>query len=131
MSRALTPDELLFVVRVQHDTIVQLLNQVADARHQTDEACQLATAYGEFEGRMAGAEEMAREMADWFAPVARLVRQRAGHPSYAERAAAEAEWIKPKPGDYTGQLTAAEYFGTDTEQHDEPPQLPTLERRAA
>lgn len=66
-----------------------------------------------------------REMAEWFALVARLVRQRAGHPSYAERAAAEAEWIKPKPGDYTGQLTAAEYFATES------PQLTSLERRAA
>lgn len=70
-------------------------------------------AIGWHEGFEAGYAAAHADMAAWFAPVSRLIRQRAGHLSYAERAAAEAEWIKPKPGDFTGRLSPAEYFGAD------------------
>jgi len=133
MSRALTSDELLFIVRVQHDTITALLDQVADAQRRIAEAFQDGHAVGEWAGELRGAEEMGREMAEWFAAVVRLARQRAGHPSYAERAAADAEWVKPRPGDYTGQLSEAEYFGTAGEQQQQPDtsNVHPLERRHA
>jgi len=68
-------------------------------------------AHGDHDGYERGYHAAHQEMADWFAPVSRLVRQRAGHPSYAERAAAEAEWAKPREGDYMGRLTREQYFG--------------------
>lgn len=67
---------------------------------------------GYHHGYEAGLRDAHTEMAQWFAPVARLVRQRSGHPSFAARRAAEAEWVRPKPGDFTGALSQSEYFGT-------------------
>lgn len=131
MSRALTPDELLFIVRVQHDTIVSLLDQLADTQRRVTEAYQDGRTDGEWGGVMRGAELAERDMYEHWASIVRDVRAHIGRPSFAERRAAELEWAKPRPGDYTGRLGETEYLGTAAEQHDGLPQLPSLERRAA
>ncbi|HZU54824.1 MAG TPA: hypothetical protein VFA06_03040 [Actinocrinis sp.] len=81
--------------------------------------------FGYAEGYEAGYAAAHSDMAEWFALVSRLVRQRAGHPAYAERAEAEAEWVKPREGDYLGRLSREQYFGIGT------PRLAAAERRAA
>lgn len=111
--RTLTPDELAFIVRVQHDVIVSLLDERAEAARDQWENGRLA-AY--------------REHAEWGKHLRELIRAGADHSTtYAQRRAAEIEWAKPKPGDYTGRLSAAEYFGGD----DTPEQVTAMERRAA
>jgi hypothetical protein len=113
----LTREQLEFVAKVQHNTISILLDQLAEAQRQLAEV-----ARDEWEnGRLAAH----REHAEWFALVSRLVRQRAGEPSHAERAAAERERVKPREGDFMGRLSREQYFGTDA------PRLAAMERRAA
>lgn len=118
MSRALTLDELLFIVHVQHDTIMSLLEQVADTRRQVTEAYHYGRTDGEWTGQMRGAELAERDMAEHWASIVRDVRAQIGQPSFAERRTRELEWVKPRPGDYTGRLSAVEYFGTVSAQQD-------------
>lgn len=130
MSRVLTPDELLFIVRVQHDTIVSLLDQIAGTQRRITEAYQDGCADGGWTGRMAGAEEAEQDMAEHWGAVVRDARARIGRPTFAERRAAELERAKPRPGDFTGRLSPAEYFGTGDSQQ-KPQNITALERRAA
>lgn len=105
-GRELTPDELLFIVRVQHEAIGILLDQLAEAQSRIGEV-----ARDEWEnGRLAAY----REAAEWGAHLRELIRASADHLTpYTERRARERQWARPKAGDYTGRLSAAEYFGTD------------------
>lgn len=76
-------------------------------------------------GRRIGAEQAEQDMAAHWAELSRRIRADAVRwTPYAERRRAELERAKPKPGDYTGQLTSEEYFGTPN-----PPAA--LERHAA
>lgn len=114
----LTREQLEFVVKVQHDTIGILMDQLAEAQRKVAEV-----ARDEWEN---GRLDAHREHAEWGSHLRELIRAGADHLTpYAQRRAAELEWAKPRAGDYTGRLSPAEYFGT------EPPQLRSLERRAA
>lgn len=114
----MTREELEFVVRVQHATIGILLDQLDKAQRQAAEV-----ARDEWEN---GRLDAYREHAEWGRRLRELIRAGADHSTpYAQRRAAELEWAKPRIGDFTGRLSPAEYFGT------EPPQLRSLERRAA
>lgn len=90
------------------EAVMELMRQDAAERERS---WREGYAHGDHDGYERGFRAAEEEMAAHFALVSRSVRQRAGHPSYAERAAAEREWVKPRPGDYTGRLTEAEYFG--------------------
>lgn len=65
-------------------------------------------------------------------PIVREIREWAPRwKPYAEKRARELEWAKPRPGDYTGRLSPAEYFGTDAPQQQEHPNVTRLESRRA
>lgn len=72
-------------------------------------------AIGFAEGFEAGYAAAHAEVAGWWAQLAARIRADAHRWSpYAERRRRELEWAKPKPGDFTGRLSPAEYF-TGTE----------------
>lgn len=106
---------------ITHDTCIPISELIAitadDARLLADER-QWSYDCGYTDGREAGYREAHEEMAAHFALVSRSVRQHAGHPSFAERAAAEGEWARPRAGDFTGRLSPSEYFGTEGARRD-------------
>ncbi len=68
--------------------------------------------FGYHDGYAAGLAAAETEIAEQWAEISRRIRADANRSTpYAERRAREREWAKPRPGDFTGRLTAAEYFG--------------------
>jgi hypothetical protein len=82
------------------------------------------------DGVEAGAAQAEREMDQSWKQLARRIRGDADRRSFAERRAAELARAKPRPGDFTGRLSLAEYFGPDAAQAPDSGQ-PTSERHAA
>lgn len=117
----MTPEQFAELVR-------QLLEELVTVPRRITEAYRDGMAEGIEIGKRIGAEQAGRSMFEHWAMVARNIRAHAGQPTYSERRAAELEWVKPKPGDYTGRLTAEEYFGTSPSSPDTDV---SLERRAA
>jgi hypothetical protein len=115
-----TRQQLAWLVQALLDDLVMAPARIAAA--YTD-----GVAEGIELGIRIGAEQAEREMAEAWARVADQVRETASPRSrtFAGRRAAEIEAAKPRPGDYTGQLSEAEYFGASAAQGQ------SLERRAA
>lgn len=62
-------------------------------------------------GRADGHAAAHAEIAESWAELARMIRADANRWSpYAQRRACELERAKPRPGDFTGRLSASEYF---------------------
>lgn len=118
------PDEQLSTP----DPVSVLLGELRG--HLLNEAEQHAIGYAE--GFEAGYAAAHAEVAEWWGQLARKIRGAANNwTPYAERRRRELEWAKPRRGDYTGQLTPAEYFGADDAQQDASQQVTAMERRAA
>ena len=118
------PDEQL----ATPDPVSVLLGELRG--HLLNEAEQHAIGFAE--GFEAGYAAAHAEVAGWWALLAQKIRADANRSTpYAERRRRELEWAKPRLGDYTGQLTAAEYFGADPAQQDTSLQVTAMERRAA
>lgn len=84
----------------------------ADAKHLEHER-RFAYRCGFGDGFEAGRRAAETELDRHWVMVSRNVRAHAGRPSYSERRRRELEWVKPSPGDFTGRLTAEEYFGVE------------------
>lgn len=113
-SPHLSRDQLERIIRAQQDTIAALTDQLTDTKHRIDEAYRDGFGDGEWAGRLIGAEEAESDMARHWAELSRKVRAGAERwTPYAERRRRELEWAKPRPGDFTGALSEAEYFGSE------------------
>lgn len=100
----------------QHDVTIPLRDHLAivgdDMRLLADER---AWAYqcGYSDGFEAGRRAAEVDLDRHWVVVSRNVRANARRPTYSERRRRELERARPKPSDFTGALSEAEYFGAD------------------